>query len=239
MSHPDGHFLPPDRRARWAQGLLTASMALAVAGTASTLISMAGSGEPVAEGQLDLKQLLEAVIGLLQVLVWIGSVIAFLMWFYRVHKNLRALGAKNLEYSPGWAVGGFFVPFLNLARPLQVMREVWYCSEPSILGHDFSSADLPVRNRHATPPLIAWWWAFFLLASFAGNISARIEMSGTSSPDLLQLSSVASIIANVFDFPAALLAVKLVGNISRWQLDRYSRIQQSNVNAAAAAAPVG
>jgi len=229
-----GPFLPADRTARWAQGFLTASLALAVAGTVSTLVVMIAPGAPFADGELDLKQLLQALVGLLQVLVWIGTVIAFLMWFYRVHKNLPAMGARNLEYSPGWAVGGFFVPFLNLARPLQVMREVWHWSDPSGYGDD----PLP-RNLHATPPVIGWWWACFLLSSFASNISARIEFSGTSSPDLVQDSNVFSIVANVFDFPAALLAVKLVGNITKWQLERYNQVQQGSAGAAASATQVG
>lgn len=235
---PGGPFLPPNRLARWAEGLLTASMALAVAGIVTSLLVMTGSGEPASDGQLDVKQMLQALVDLLQLLILIGTAVAFLRWFYRVHKNLPALHATNLEFSPGWAVGGFFVPFLNLVRPMQVMREVWYWSDPSGFGFDPSSNDLPVRNRHATPPLIGWWWAFFLLGSFADNLSFRLGMSATSSADFAQLSNVLSIAAKVFDFPAALLAVRLVGNITKWQLERNTRIQQGNANAAVAAAPI-
>jgi Domain of unknown function (DUF4328) len=31
--------------------------------------------------------------------------IVFLMWIHRAYSNLPALGARNLETSPGWAVG--------------------------------------------------------------------------------------------------------------------------------------
>src|SRR6185437_9304082 len=123
MTQRSEPFSPPDRLARWAEGLLTASMALAVAGVVTALLAMTGSGEPVSDGQLDLKQTAQALVAGLQLLVLIGGAVAFLMWFYRVHKNLLALRAANLEYSPGWAVGGFFVPFLNLVRPMHVMRE--------------------------------------------------------------------------------------------------------------------
>ena len=39
-----------------------------------------------------------------------------------------ALGANNLKYTPKWAVGCFFVPFLNLVMPYQVVREIWKAS---------------------------------------------------------------------------------------------------------------
>jgi len=122
---------------------------------------------------------------------------------------------------------------------MQVMREVWYWSDPSAFGRGPASDDLPARNRNATPPIIGWWWAFFLLSGFANNLSQRIEMSGTSSPDALQISYVLSLIADVLSFPAALLAVRLVGTITRWQRERYSLVQQSTMNAAVSAAPVG
>ena len=49
------------------------------------------------------------------------TAVSFLAWIYRAHKNLRALGATDLKYSPGWAIGGFFIPFLNIVRPYQVV----------------------------------------------------------------------------------------------------------------------
>ena len=232
-------FSPPDRVARWAEGLLTASMVLAVAGVVPAILGMTGSGEPSSDGQPDLKQALRALVSGLHALVLIGVIVAFLMWFYRVHKNLPALRATNLEYKSGWAVGGFFVPFLNLVRPMNVMREVWYWSDPSAFGCDPSSDDLPVRNRNATPPLIGWWWAFFLLTNFAANLSDAFEGNGTSFPDMAQLSNMLSFATKVLGFPAALLGVRLVRTITKWQPERYSRIQQSNMNAKVSAASAG
>ncbi len=51
--------------------------------------------------------------------VVIASAVFFLMWFHRVYRNLPALGAAGLKYTPGWAVGFWFIPFLNFVRPAQ------------------------------------------------------------------------------------------------------------------------
>src|SRR5258708_386553 len=52
--------------------------------------------------------------------VYVVAGLGFVVWFYQAVANLRAAGLKQMEFTPGWAIGGFFVPFLNLVRPLQV-----------------------------------------------------------------------------------------------------------------------
>ena len=41
------------------------------------------------------------------------TALAFVVWPYRAYENLRALGVLSLRWGTGWAVGGWFVPFLN------------------------------------------------------------------------------------------------------------------------------
>ena len=54
----------------------------------------------------------------------------FLLWTYRSYRHLSALSDRDLRFSPGWAVGWFFVPIMNLFRPYQVMKEMWRKSTP-------------------------------------------------------------------------------------------------------------
>ncbi|QYO65100.1 DUF4328 domain-containing protein [Leptolyngbya sp. 7M] len=49
--------------------------------------------------------------------VGIATIVLFLVWLYRAHKNLFSLKPTHLDFSPGWAVGWWFIPFLNLVRP--------------------------------------------------------------------------------------------------------------------------
>lgn len=49
--------------------------------------------------------------------VYILTVVFFLIWLNRSYKNLTPLGAQDLAYSSGWAVGYWFIPFVNLVRP--------------------------------------------------------------------------------------------------------------------------
>ncbi len=52
------------------------------------------------------------------------SLIVFLQWFHRAYYNLRQLKGTRLLYRTGWAVGGMFVPILQLYRPYRIMNEL-------------------------------------------------------------------------------------------------------------------
>lgn len=76
--------------------------------------------------------LMVGLLGLITIPIGVATVIVFLIWLYRSHKNLYALRPTALNFSPGWAVGWWFVPFLAFYKPFQVVREVWWESDPEI-----------------------------------------------------------------------------------------------------------
>jgi heme/copper-type cytochrome/quinol oxidase subunit 2 len=57
------------------------------------------------------------IVALFHIPLGIATIVFFLIWEYRAYKNLSALNAQNLEHSPGWAVGWWFIPFANLVKP--------------------------------------------------------------------------------------------------------------------------
>ena len=77
------------------------------------------------------------------------------MWVYRVNRNVRALGAEGLRYSPGWSVGWFFIPLWNLFMPYNVMKELWQANS--------SSSNTEWRSAPVSPVLGAWWAVGLLL----------------------------------------------------------------------------
>lgn len=216
---------PADRAARWTQGLLLAGLVLSVVGIFSgllqiELLSRAATGG-ISKAEAAANDSREQLIGILQLAVYVGTVVAFLMWFYRAHKNLPALGGRELKYTPGWAVGGFFVPFLNLVRPLQVMREVWHGSDPAGAERDRAPDGPSIRNDLGTPALVGWWWALFLISGFLGHVLLRMTFRENPTLDDLQTLSSFQVLGNMIDIPSALIALILVGRITRWQAQRY------------------
>ncbi len=217
-------------RARWVKVLLLATLVISLVGIFSGLLQLglleqAENGD-ISEAQAAANDARQQLIGIVQVVLYLATGVTFLAWFHRVHKNLSGLGSRELKYSPGWAIGGFFVPFLNLVRPLQVMREAWHASDPAGLERDMGSSGSTVRNQLGTPTLVGWWWAFFLISGFLGNTVMR--MSFTENPTIAQLRALTSfmIISDLWDVPLALLAIGLVSRITSWQDQRLARMHE-------------
>ena len=74
------------------------------------------------------------IVGLVQMVLGIITGITFLRWIYRSNKNLRVLSDEAMTFTPGWSVGWYFVPFANLYKPYQVMKEIWTVSHKSEAG---------------------------------------------------------------------------------------------------------
>lgn len=91
------------------------------------------------------------------------SFLFLLLWLYRAYCNLPALGVERPRFSPGWAVGYWFVPVLNLIRPCQVMVELAQGSDPRNTPSGRKSGHRPGWNT-----LILVWWIGNVLGGAAG-----------------------------------------------------------------------
>ena len=106
----------------------------------------------------------------------IASAIPLLMWKYRIAENLRSFNRAELRFSPGWAVGWWFVPIWNLFKPYQVMQEFWKGSDPSIpLDQPTGWVQSPGSN------LISWWWAHLNRLPNLGAWTAFQKISNSTS----------------------------------------------------------
>ena len=158
------------------------------------------------------------IIGVLQTIAVIFAAVAFLMWIHRVHRNLPALGARRLQYSPGWAVGYFFIPILNLFRPYQVTKEIWRGSDPQAAFSEHSGL-----SEISTPALLPIWWTFWIVANLAGRASARMSLRAESLDEMIT-SSWVTLVADIASAVAAVLALRLVFEIDRNQEQKASAL---------------
>lgn len=122
-------------------------------------------------------------VSVLTVLASMAYFTLFLTWLYRMYKNLfwfSAAGELPPRYTPGWSVGCWFVPIMNLFRPAQVMADVFLISDPG------STAEAPYTMSR----LVQAWWAVWLISTVFANIAARLDdMRLLLASDLLDLLS--------------------------------------------------
>ncbi len=147
----------------------------------------------------------QGFIGLLQSGLGILTGIIFLKWIYRSYKNIQGFGAQGLRFSPGWAVGYYFIPILSLIRPVQVMNEIWRASD--------DPRDWPKRPGSW---LIASWWTLFLVYTGITQISLELAIQASTN-DQWTLAAVLAILGDFFSIPLSLAALRLVTEIYRRQ----------------------
>ena len=141
-----------------------------------------------------------------QLALFIVTAIVFLSWVHRANRNARALGAEGRQFTPGWAVGWYFVPVMFLWKPFQAMREIWQASAQ------------PGNWRNVqTPPLLGWWWALYLSSQILSNVAYRLSEKIDGVDDALWASSVTTL-SNICGGALDVLAFLLVSKIARNQI---------------------
>lgn len=165
----------------------------------------------ISESEIQAHDELYGLIGAFQSIAYFITAIAFVMWFFRARDNLPRLGAKHLKYGPGWTVGGWFVPFLNLIRPFQVASEIW---RESTRVWARRAGDDPRRPGDA---LVGLWWLLFLTMNALSMFALRITMDAEGISRLITATRI-MVAAEVAAVLCAIAAIRMITRIQRWQV---------------------
>ncbi len=128
-------------------------------------------------------------------------------WIYRTNANAHLLSG-DMTITPGWAIGWYFVPFANLVKPYQGMKETWLAShEAGGLHEETETALLP------------WWWGLWLVTNILGNISMQITLraDGFDAPSS-QAVRLIDLAAAALNVPLCLILIRLMRRLARAQV---------------------
>ncbi|MFE9814878.1 DUF4328 domain-containing protein [Streptomyces sp. NPDC005773] len=142
-------------------------------------------------------------------LTFLATAVVFLVWFRRVRLNAEVFDAHAQPMRPGWAIGAWFVPFVNFFLPYRVASGIWTASTPA--GRPFASRAL----------LNAWW---------AGLIGSRLfvvwsERRYTAAEEVDEVLDAFGLViaADVLDIAAAVLAILFVRRLTAMQGERVAQ----------------
>ncbi len=211
------------RRAKWAIILLASCLVTTLLDAASLLyemqlLALGNAGEDV-EALIDMNIMAQGIVGLVHLSCSLVSVVVFLMWHHRVYRNLPALGMNDRRFSPGWAVGQWFIPIFNLFRPYQTIAETWRGSDPAPLHNRTQE-----RFARTNVALIGWWWAFFIIMDALNRGASRFAMRADTLDEVM-LADGLLVLAALVTVPATVLAILVVHRIDRRQEDRFKLLQ--------------
>jgi hypothetical protein len=154
---------------------------------------------------LDQFQTLRAV----QLALWLVTVAAFVGWVGQAQRNLSSLGATGLRYAPRDAMTAFFVPGVNLVRPVAVLREIWNVSEA------LARSTMPSRTA-AAPLRVRWWWGLLMSTLAAEAIGAGLALRTRQALDLGPTMQ-ALVVGQLLGGAAAVVAIAVVHGIDSRQ----------------------
>jgi len=128
--------LPPRQPLRRTSGLATAVVALLAAQIAlivaevlaqflqaDQLRTLQATGL-VTQQQLDRADGWVSGTSAIGGLAFLATVIVWCIWQHRAQANAVVLSGGGLRFTPGWAVGWWFIPIANLWKPFQTVREL-------------------------------------------------------------------------------------------------------------------
>jgi len=103
------------------------------------------------------------------------TIIAFSRWLYVAGRNVEEAGL-DLEFTAGSRIWWFFIPFANLVKPFQGMRELWNASH----------GETPYDTNSA---VIGVWWTLWLVTNIGYTILNKLSGPDTGPAPVWLLSA--------------------------------------------------
>jgi hypothetical protein len=151
-----------------------------------------------------------AVVTLLNLPVVVTSGIVFIVWQFRYVKNSRVLGSSS-KLGPGWAIGGWFIPFVNLVLPAVQLSGASRASDRDGMAS---------RGVGKAAKIVVAW----IIVVDLGTLLLTWSQDAASDPADVPIERAITVdrvaaAAYVFFVAAAVLAIVMVRTLSRRQED--------------------
>ncbi|MEN8122771.1 MAG: DUF4328 domain-containing protein [Bacteroidota bacterium] len=172
------------------------------------LLERIRDAEMFTEQEASVNDLRQGVIGILQTVLSITSIVLFLNWFRRAYGNLHRIGTNNLEHNETMAIWSFVIPIVSLFRPYKIAKEiaVEYGNRLSGINSNYKSS--------INFSIIGLWWTFFLIANYIGQFAFKSVLKDDTIEQMIA-STQAYMISDFIDIPAALLTLLMIKQISK------------------------
>jgi hypothetical protein len=154
------------------------------------------AGEEVTDAEATANDNRQGTIGLVQLVLVIAAAVVFIRWMHAAYRNIYLVAPGERRYSPGWAIGSWFVPIMNLFRPKQMVNDIWRAG-----GRDAADAQ--------PGALLLGWWLLWVLSSFIVNFAARSYMRADTAEEI-KTGTILYLVSDAMSVVCAILAIVIV-----------------------------
>ncbi|MFK7773739.1 MAG: DUF4328 domain-containing protein [Saprospiraceae bacterium] len=148
----------------------------------------------------------QMLIGGIYLIFLVACAYVFINWMRRAYYNLHQLKG-DLKHQESYAAWSWFIPFINLWYPYQIMKEIWIYTQ--------TKSDIENIVSHS---LVRLWWIAWIINNVASNISARFPMD---TIDDLLIGTQLSIFSDITSFLALVLAIQMIKKVSTFEQVLY------------------
>ncbi len=196
-------------------GIMIDAVAIVSGLAQQELLSRAASSVGITDAEAAANDARHGMIGTFQIFVFLATAVCWLIWLHRAYGNLKLMGTCKSDYTPGWAVGYWFIPIANLVRPYQITKELWLRS----------ARRNAVESIKEFPPavVLTCWWGVYLISGFLGQLLMRLSSRATAI-DELQSVTMMGIALDAVGILSAGLALAVVHTIDTLQQETLSRV---------------
>jgi hypothetical protein len=150
----------------------------------------------------DANGLIGAAVGL-HILLSIAIGVLIIIWTYRAMKNAEALG-RPCRFTPGWAIAGWLIPFVNFVIPWLIMLDLWRGSRP-------------VSEKRGSGLVIGWWITFILSGARVGTFGGDADLNNRQETEDIKNSDTVAAVGMAVSIAAAIFAIQVLRKISAGQ----------------------
>jgi hypothetical protein len=168
------------------------------------------------EASFALSDIILQALAIGNVVILILVIVFFIRWFRRAYYNVHAIPGSYVSFSEGWAAGSWFVPFLNLVRPFQIMRDIWVETQ-RVITHRLQG------NQPVT--LVGIWWAAYLVHVIFDSFFTR-NFRNPQNVDEWVTATEVQIVSNVLNIAGAIMAIVLVKKMQVFERELWEEAQQ-------------
>ena len=202
-------FQDPTALAKWTKIFLYAGIAVALVSAwevVGELQTDGGAGSPRSWTPVVVLWLLA------QAAIALGTAILVLSWIYRANYNARQLGAADMRFTPGWAVGWYFVPIAWFWMPYLAMREIW---RASVNPSDWATT--PVW------PLLRWWWGLWIVTAWSLESIVEVARFRLGEAGVETVDAATDLVEYMLKIPLALALVAIITAVTQLQTAHHRR----------------
>ena len=218
MSDTENNYKDSSSLTNWVKYMLYAQIAVAIISMGSNfleyqLLSDYQNGvytsqeQAVVDGEASDQR--QQIVGLIYLAVFIVSGFLILRWIHRANYNARQLGAKDMEFTPGWSIGYYFIPILTLWKPFQAMKEIWKASH--------KPANWSTENAGS---ILGLWWFLWIVTNMLGQAVFRMSTGTEELQELMNLNIITQV-SDALAIPLALVTLSIINSIYQAQSVAY------------------